>query len=516
MKIELKCKNCENNFETEFKFRDKKFCSRKCYFQYANKNNLIGRKKDVNLREVRNCLICNGEFEVKKTDKKRLCSDECRKKWGQIEENKEKRILATKKSLYDKYGVDSIFKTNEFKKNLKNIYINKYGVDSPMKNKKILDKLKNTIREKHVSKLIEKLEDNNIKLLDDYTKNKNGSTSLPYNFKCLKCDNEFSSTLLGCGKIPICRKCFPVIKNSKLEESIRDFLNDKNIKHLDNSRKLLNGKEIDLFLQEKNLGIEINGNFYHSEIHGEKDKNYHIDKTNLAFKSNIKLIHIFEDELLYKRDIVFSRLSNILGLNTNKIFARKCIVKEINKKESNIFLEKNHIQGSSIDKIRLGLYYNNELVSVMTFGSLRKATGNKNKINQYELLRFANILNFNIVGGFSKLLKNFIKIYKPTKIVTYADIRWSGLDYKDTVYHKNDFKYIYTTKPNYWYLKINEFNNRYHRFNFRKDVLIKEGYDEKLSEFEIMKIKGYDRIWDCGNMKFEFNIMNTGASFDNI
>ena len=74
----------------------------------------------------------------------------------------------------------------------------------------------------------------------------------------------------------------------------------------------------------------------------------------------------------------------------------------------------------------------------------------------------------------------------------------------DTVYIKNGFKYIKNTPPNYWYLKVGQYNHRYHRYNFRKDILIKEGFDKNLSEFEIMKQKGFDRIWDCGNMKFEW------------
>ena len=506
MNIELKCINCDNNFIAEYKHRDKKYCSRSCYFEFANKNKTIGRKKDESIREVRKCDMCNNDFEVKINNKKKLCSDECRIKWGKIKENKDKRILASKKSFFEKHGVDSIFKKNEFKNGLKKILVDKYGVDNPMKHEGSVTKLKNTLKEKQINNLLPKLEDNNLLLLDEYTVNKSGTTSMPYNFKCLKCDNVFTSTVLGSGKIPICRKCFPLVKNSKLEAFIRDFLNENNIDHLDNSRKLLSGQEIDLLLHDYSLGIEVNGNFYHSEINGEKDRNYHINKSKLAHESNIKLVHIFEDEILYKKDIVLSRLSNFLMINNKKIYARKCSIMSVDKKVSDEFLNKNHIQDSSIDKIRLGLFYDNELVSLITFGKLRKIMGRCDKENQYELMRFVNKKNHRVVGGFSRLLKYFIDNYKPNKIITYADIRWSGLDYKNTVYYKNGFTFIENTPPNYWYVKIGEYNNRYHRFNFRKDVLVKEGFDNKLSEFEIMKIKGYDRIWDCGNMKFELNI----------
>ena len=504
MKITLNCINCTNNFETEFKYRTKKFCCRGCFFEYSKKNNTIGRKMEKNIREKRICLICKKEFECKKKQENKMCSNECRKKWNSIDENQSNRIKLSQDALLRNHGVDSIFKKIEYKANRNKIFFDKIGVTNPMKDKGIVNKLQKTLNEKQIRNLLPKLTEHNIILLDEYSVNKNGSTSIPYNFKCVKCDNVFSSTVLGSGKIPICRKCTPLEKNSKIEEVIRDYLNLNNVKHLDNSRKILNGKEIDIFLNDFNLGIEVDGNYFHSEINGEKNNKYHLDKTKLAHEKNIKLIHIFEDEILYKKDIVLSRLGNQLNLNNIKYFARNCEIRIINKKESELFLNNNHIQGNCIDLIRIGLYNDNKLVSLMTFGKERKALGNKEREDTYELVRFCNLINSNVVGGFSKLLKHFIVKYNPKKIITYADIRWSGLNELDTVYIKNGFKYIKNTPPNYWYLKVGQYNHRYHRYNFRKDILIKEGFDKNLSEFEIMKQKGFDRIWDCGNMKFEW------------
>ena len=177
-----------------------------------------------------------------------MCSNECRQKWDSISEHRDKRIEAGRKVLLENHGVDSIFKKEGFKEQLKNIMLDKYGVSHPMEYPLFVDKIKNTFRCNHLERLLPKLIDAEIELLDEYSVNKNGNTSLPYNFKCLKCDNIFTSTIMGTGKIPICRKCFPLIKNSKLEETIRDFLNDNDIKHLDNDRKTLGGKEIDLLI----------------------------------------------------------------------------------------------------------------------------------------------------------------------------------------------------------------------------------------------------------------------------
>jgi very-short-patch-repair endonuclease len=506
MKIEIECLNCQEKFMTDYKHRDKKFCNRKCYFDHAKKNNIIGKKKDPNVREERICVQCGGSFEERKKHKRNLCSDECRNIWNMNPVNIENRIKKSKDSLSKKYGEDSIFKLEEFKKNNKINFKKKYGVGSPMHVPEFVEKLKNNIRSKHLNNLLPKLKFFNIELVDEYIKNKDGNTSQYYNFKCCNCENVFTSTVLGSGKIPICRKCFPINKNSKLEQILKDYLNDINIKHINGDRKILNGKEIDIYIPEYNLGIEINGNYFHSEINGDKSKNYHINKTQDCYQKDVTLIQIYEDEILLKKDIVLSKIGSKLNQSV-KLFARKCEIKELNKKESSEFLKKNHLQGDSIDKIRLGLYHNNELVSVMTFGKKRKSLGNRlNKNDEYELIRFCNKINLTIVGGFSKLLKNFIKNFNPSKIETYADIRWSGLNPTNTVYGKNNFEFVRKTPPNYWYLNTDKFLNRYHRFSFRKDVLVKEGYDKKMTEWEIMKLKGYDRIWDCGSLKFELSL----------
>jgi hypothetical protein len=210
--------------------------------------------------------------------------------------------------------------------------------------------------------------------------------------------------------------------------------------------------------------------------------------------------------LILKKEILLSRLSNLLKLS-NVIYGRNCVIREVSKSTSSKFLDENHLQGNTIDKYRYGLYYNNDLVSIMTFGKKRKSLGNnKNDDNSFELVRFCNILNHTVVGGFSKLLKFFIQKHNPKSIETFADIRWSGINPKDTVYFKNGFEFISKTPPNYWYIKNGDSLNRNHRFTFRKDVLVKEGHPKEKKEWEIMIDKGYDRIWDCGSMKFELLI----------
>ena len=295
----------------------------------------------------------------------------------------------------------------------------------------------------------------------------------------------------------ICTECNPVNKNVSIKEKeIKEFIEiELNIK-TEKDNKILNGKEIDIYIPTHNLGIEFDGLYWHSNIY--KDNNYHLNKTNLSEENNTQLLHVFEDEWFYKKDIVKSIIKSKLGIYDQKIFARKCIIKEIESKESTEFLNINHLQGNVGSKVKLGLYYENELISLMTFGVKRISMGNKIKIDgEYEMLRFCNKLNTTVIGGASKLLSYFIKNYQPKSILSFADRRYSN----GNLYKELGFKQLENTKPNYWYFKAHEYILHY-RFGFRKDVLVKQGFDAQLTEHQIMDERGYLRIYDCGNMKF--------------
>ena len=211
-----------------------------------------------------------------------------------------------------------------------------------------------------------------------------------------------------------------------------------------NNRKLLpNNKEIDIYIPEKKVAIEFDGLYWHNEIK-KPDKNYHLNKTIDCYKNDIRLIHIFEDEWLYNKEIVKSRINSILGKTTDKIYARQCELRSVDSKTSKQFLNENHLQGGINSSIRYGLYYKNELVSIMTFCKPRKNLGQENKSGEYELLRFCNKINTTVVGGASKLFKHFIKQHNPNCVVSYADRRWNI----GGVYEKMDFKFTHYSKPN--------------------------------------------------------------------
>ena len=318
---------------------------------------------------------------------------------------------------------------------------------------------------------------------------------------CDICGNDYEicqmtlRTRLYAKQMP-CTICNPIGKylfnaTSNLEKELTNFI--KNIYTgtiIENDRSVLNGKELDIYLPDKCLAFEFDGLFWHSEY--TKENNYHLKKTEQCEKLGIQLIHIFEDEWRYKAEIVKSRIRGLIGLN-NRIFARKCLIKEVPYKDSNNFLNENHIQGNCNSKYRYGLYYNDELVSLMTFGKSRFK-------DEFEMIRFCNKLNMNVIGGASKLFQHFIKNHPEIhNIISFADRRWSI----GNLYKKIGFTKEYNTPVNYYYV-MDYF--RKNRIEFQKHKLVAEGFDPNLSEHEIMLSRGIYRIYDCGNIKFKYTV----------
>ncbi len=321
-----------------------------------------------------------------------------------------------------------------------------------------------------------------------------------FKFICKKCGNKIETDL----KYPRCLICNPLLNGTSKEEiEILNFLkNDLKLEVEERNRKLIS-KEIDIFVPKYNIGIEFDGLYWHSESISKHSPNYHIEKTNACEKLGIKLIHIFGDEWDSKKDIVKERLIHIFNITENKkiIGARETIIKEIDSIDASKFLDKYHIQGSIRSSIKLGAFYINDLVAVMTFGHLRRSLGNTEKIG-WELYRFATNYDYIIRGIGGKLFNHFVNNYNPEYILTYADRRWSS-NIGGNFYEKIGFKYTGNTSINYWYTKNYLF--REHRFAYRKSILLERYGPSDKTEWQIMQENGYDRIWDCGNMKFEWH-----------
>jgi hypothetical protein len=302
---------------------------------------------------------------------------------------------------------------------------------------------------------------------------------------------------LGCSTIPIFQTLenngLSPIRNSsstgeqQLHDFIKSIISDEIIK---NDRTILKPKEIDIYIPTRGIAFEYNGIYWHSELHG-KTKEYHVDKIDSCEKQNIRLIQIFEPEWFTKQEIVKSRIRNIFGLS-KKIFARKCKIVELTSAIANKFIDENHIQGKCSASVYIGLEYENQLVAVASYSKSRFS-----KKYEWELIRFCNLLDYTVVGGFSKINTYFKNKYKPTSIVSYADRRWSV----GNLYESCGFTLVHHSQPNYSYFHSKNVEVLFSRQQFQKHLLKNKlpVFDENLTEWGNMKANGYNRIWDSGN-----------------
>jgi hypothetical protein len=283
---------------------------------------------------------------------------------------------------------------------------------------------------------------------------------------------------------------------SKPEQEMMDWLSGL-IPNLKKDRTVLNGSEIDIYSEEYKIGIEYDGVYWHNyEIVGN---NKMFLKRKVAYSKGVKLLNIFETEWLNKKEIVKSLICSKFGIVNEKIFARKCEIREIDSRTCIDFLEDNHLQGRDNSKYKYGLFYNDDLVSVMTFGKRRIS-----KSNEMELIRFCNKKYTTVIGGARKLFKHFIKTENPDKIISYANARISNGE----LYHKMGFTLKHHSDPNYWYYKPEAPHNikLKHRSGYQKHRLsgILERFDSSKTEWENMRDHGYKKIYDCGNLVFEY------------
>lgn len=285
----------------------------------------------------------------------------------------------------------------------------------------------------------------------------------------------------------------PFSRISKGHQEVVDFVSTyyKN-DILINNRSLI-GTEIDILLPDIKFGIEYNGLYHHSEKPEQennslrKGKEYHYNKTSLCIDNGYQLFHLFEDQWTNKTDIVKSMIMSKLRLNKT-VYARKCSIKQINRMQSKQFFEKNHIQGKDNSSITYALFLDGNIISAMSFNSPRF-----NKNFEWELVRFATILNINCVGAFSKLLAHFVRNHSGS-LISYSDNTYS----LGNVYMANGFELLHENKPGYWYVSP-DYQIRYPRTMFTKSQL-KRKFDisDNLTEKDAMTLLGFKRIWNCG------------------
>src|SRR5574343_903348 len=191
-------------------------------------------------------------------------------------------------------------------------------------------------------------------------------------FKSLLCNHTFqiNRQLLIVRKNhehTICTQCNPIGINhtSEAQNEISNFIKEMDIEILENAKGILDGRlELDIYIPNFNFAIEFNGLRYHNSLY--KSSNYHLKKTEMCDKLDIRLFHIFEDEWEFKKDIIKSMIKNFLN-KSDKIYARNCEILELTHLQQSTFYDNNHLQGPVPCEFSYGLFYKNELVAAMSF-----------------------------------------------------------------------------------------------------------------------------------------------------
>lgn len=403
-----------------------------------------------------------------------------------------------KETLLKNYGVDNAFKSEEIKDKIKETNLKNLGVEHPAQSKEVVEKMKETNLERYgvelplqSSEIQEKTKQTNLK--------RYGAEHLfqvPEIIADIK-EKSKETMIERYGVEYFCQheKCIKAAKRrvSKVNRKFHEYLNENNIE----SELEFIIKNHGYDLKAKNSLIEIDPWVTHNVTVGPsfggketepRPIDYHLSKTEFAKENGYNCIHIFDwddwNKILY------------LLQDKKEVYARKCEVKEINKKSAKEFLEKYHLQGSTKQtEYNYGLYYEDELVEVMTFGKPRY-----NKNYEYELLRLCTKPTVKVVGGASKLLKYFEEQVKPTSLISYCDLS----KFKGEVYKKLGFEQISKTLPNrHWYnpkTKRHITDNLLRQRGF--DQLHNTNFGKGTSNEELMKEYGYVEIYDCGQLVF--------------
>ena len=365
--------------------------------------------------------------------------------------------------------------------------LERYGVKNPRQNKEINDKIIASRTKAYLKKLNQKLKDAECEMLEPFTRVQDKDGKYIFYTMKHKCGHIFKTDLRREIKCP---KCYYVNRFSKLELKYKSFLLENGVKI--EANKKFNGLELDIFCPDYNIGFELNGSYWHSI--DKKGKYYHRNKTNHFLEQGILLYQFWDYQ---KEDIIKSIMLSKLGLSKEKYYARKLKLGIPSVQEEKKFLEDNHLDGYSKSCYRLGLYENENLLSLMTF---------RHKKGELELCRFVNKINTSVVGGFSKLFKHSLselsKKFNTDKIITYCN-RDISPDYNLTTYNKYGFKFVGDTGCilKYYCKKDNMvYNRQKYQKHKLKDIL--NQFDEKLTADENLINNNIFPIRNSGNWKY--------------
>ncbi len=435
------------------------------------------------------CIVCGCNSKVQ-TYTSVYTFDYCSKECSLKSDTRKEKLSNTKKSYSDE-------RKEEIENKRKQTNLEKYGVEYQSQREVVKEIVGNKATKRYLTEdVIYKLNDEEW-LKEEYVTKKRDAVDIASELGVY-----YGTVIDYCKKYNF--KIRKTSKNSLPQKQIYEFIKsiyDGEIIY--NDWDVLGNLELDIYIPELKIAFEHNGLPSHSFTENSiKAKYKHIDKTNKCESLGIRLIHIRGDHWQKQKDLVKSMIKNVIGVTDRKIYARNCVVKEVSTNDSREFLNDNHLQGFCGGSVKLGLYYNEELISLLIMGTPRNKN-NKIKYN-WELLRYCNSKYTTVIGGFSKLLKHFRKNYSGS-IISYCDRSISN----GNVYVKNGFISIIDIdeiEPGYGWTNCHVVYSRESFQKFKLKQLHEDGrlkyYNEKETEFVNMVNNGYRIIYDCGQIPF--------------
>ena len=509
----------ENYFLTDdFKCKSKETCLEKYGVEYYQQTEEFKEKsKQTNNERYGNeNYFLTDDFKYKS---KETCIDRYGvEHYAQSEDWKQK----TKETVQQQYGADNIAQSQYYKDNLGKYQtkshqtnVERYGAkyytqSDKYKSKKQehLEKIKETNLERcgveryqeskeYKNKLVNSFKQ---RLVDDgysdlgykyvsYKGNKEHELYCPYCHNNFVINHDDQYYYRNKNHQEICTNCNPIQKGySAAEKDLLSYVSSiYSGTIIENDRSVIAPYELDIYLPELHLAIEYNGLYWHSNE--QKPNNYHRMKSDMCKKLGVHLIHVFEDDWVNKQSIIKSVISNFVNNTVNRrIYARKCEIRAISDKTLiNNFLVSNHLLGrTTFISYCAGLYYNGELVSLITMHLLKKAEC------KWELNRYAIKNGVTIIGGAERLLKHITQSIDYSSIITYND----NSIFRGLVYKRLGFQYIRTNAPNYMFIQ-GDCLERFPKQTIRKWNV---GYSREMEQQ-----LGLHRVYNAGNDVYILN-----------
>lgn len=306
----------------------------------------------------------------------------------------------------------------------------------------------------------------------------------PLVVKCRKCGyvstwwsgNGFLQSLSGKA---LCKNCETF--ESQAERDVAEFMRSLGFDVLRNDRTLISPRELDIVVENKNIAIEFDGFYYHSD---ERLKpSYHLDKTKLSNKAGLDLVHVFENEWVFKRAAVENELAIMLCKYepAYKTVGQTCL-REITFDEYIRFVKINSVgmPKQPESPVYYGMFDDNCIVSAMISSNRYR--------REYDISGICVKIGYDRDLVALLMLRQFESVLMPSVLRLFFDRRYTVPGFVA----KLGCEFAHNTKIRGWWFPSGNFNHEF-------DIILD---DRTQVQADTMSANGYSRIFDCGNLVF--------------